>query len=77
MHIHAKVHLDKKTVLTSQLFFDEQVSEAVYKRAPYSQRTGRETFNDTDGIFNEALLVSARKQGDGYLALMTFDVQRA
>ena len=77
VHIHAKVHLDKKTVLTSQLFFDEQVSEVVYKRAPYSQRTGRETFNDTDGIFNEALLVSARKQGDGYLALMTFDVQRA
>ena len=77
VHIHAKVHLDKQTVLTSQLFFDEQVNEAVYKRAPYSQRTGRETFNDTDGIFNEALLVSARKQDDGYLALMTFDVQAA
>ena len=74
VHIHAKVHLDKKTVLTSQLFFDEEVNAAVYKRAPYSQQTGREMFNEDDGIFNEALLVSARKQGDGYLALMTFDV---
>ncbi len=65
VHIHAKVHLDKKTVLTSQLFFDEKVNAAVYKRAPYSQRTGRETFNEDDGIFNEALLLAARKQGDG------------
>ena len=32
------------------------------------------SFNDNDGIFNEALLVSAKRQGDGYLGLMTFDV---
>jgi protocatechuate 3,4-dioxygenase beta subunit len=77
VHIHAKVHLDKQTVLTSQLFFDEAVNEAVYKRQPYSQKTGRDVFNDNDNIFDEALLVSTRKQGDGYLSVMTFDVQTA
>jgi protocatechuate 3,4-dioxygenase beta subunit len=77
VHIHAKVHLDKQTVLTSQLFFDESVNEAVYKRAPYSQRTGRDTFNDNDNLFHEELLVSTKKQSEGYLGLMTFDVEKA
>jgi protocatechuate 3,4-dioxygenase beta subunit len=77
VHIHAKVHLDKQTVLTSQLFFSEAVNEDVYKREPYSRRTGRDVFNDNDNIFDDALLVSARKRGDGYLGLMTFDVQTA
>ena len=49
----------------------------MFKREPYSQKTGRDVFNDGDNIFDEALLVSALKQGDGYLALMTFNVQTA
>ena len=77
VHIHAKVHIDKQTVLTSQLFFDEDVNAAVYKREPYSQKTGRDVFNDNDGIFNEALVATAKKDGGGYLALMTFDVEAA
>ena len=60
-----KVHLDSKTVLTSQLFFDEAVNEAVFKREPYSQKTGRDVFNDGDDIFDEALLVSARSRATG------------
>ena len=50
-HIHLKVHLDKATLLTSQLFFDEAVNSAVYAKAPYSSHSGRETFNDDDDIF--------------------------
>ena len=53
VHIHAKVHLDKQTVLTTQLFFDEAVTEQVYKRTPYSEHTGRDMFNDQDGIFDD------------------------
>ena len=77
VHIHAKVHLDNKTVLTSQLFFDEDVNSAVYSKDPYSRRTGRDVFNDGDSIFDERLLTSTKKGSGGYLAVMTFDVQSA
>jgi protocatechuate 3,4-dioxygenase beta subunit len=75
VHIHAKVHLDKRTALTSQIFFDDKVNAAVFKRRPYSGKTGRDVFNTNDGIFDEALIATAKEEGSGYLALMTFDVQ--
>jgi protocatechuate 3,4-dioxygenase beta subunit len=77
VHIHAKVHLDKKTLLTTQLFFDEKVSETVYARKPYSSKTGRDTFNTTDNIFDEDLLLALKEKGGGYLGVMTFDVESA
>ena len=77
VHIHAKVHLDKQTVLTTQLFFDEAVTEQVYKRTPYSTHSGRDMFNDQDGIFDAALVMTVREDGDGYRGLMTFDVKAA
>jgi protocatechuate 3,4-dioxygenase beta subunit len=77
VHIHAKVHLDNQTVLTSQLFFDEDVNSAVYSREPYSRHTGRDVFNDGDNIFDKRLLTSTKKDGSGYLTVMTFDVETA
>jgi protocatechuate 3,4-dioxygenase beta subunit len=76
-HIHVKVHLDKTTLLTTQLFFDEKVNEAVYRTKPYSEDTGRDVFNDDDGIFDESLIVSSKRDGDGYLGAINFDVERA
>ncbi len=75
VHIHAKVHLDSATVLTSQLYFDEAVTASVYKREPYSHHTGRDTFNSNDGIYDERLLLTLRKDGAGRLGLTTFDVK--
>ena len=76
-HIHVKVHLDRTTLLTTQLFFDESVNEAVFRTKPYSEAGGRDTSNDGDGIFDESLIVTAKKDGDGYLAAINFDVERA
>ncbi len=54
-HIHFKVFLDEASVLTGQLFFPDEVSERVYATvAPYTERTGRDTFNDGDGIAQQA-----------------------
>jgi Dioxygenase len=39
VHIHAKVHLDKQTVLTTQLFFDEATQRAVYDSGSYAAGT--------------------------------------
>ncbi len=74
VHIHLKVHVDKSSVLTSQIYFDEKVNAAVFKTSPYDERTGRETFNDGDGIFDESGLVAITKQGDGYLGAINLGV---
>jgi protocatechuate 3,4-dioxygenase beta subunit len=75
IHIHSKVHLDKKTVLTSQLYFDEKVTASVHKRRPYSQHSGRDTLNENDGTFDEQLLLKLTRDGDGWLGVMSFDVE--
>ncbi len=76
-HIHAKVILDNETALTTQLYFDEAVTDVVYAREPYAQHTGDYTRNDADGIFAQELLLDLSEDGDGYLGLKTFDVARA
>ncbi len=77
VHIHAKVHFDRQTVLTSQLFFAEDLTETVYAREPYRSHTGRDTFNDGDGIFDEQLVMTAEATGADALALLTFNVRRS
>ena len=77
VHIHAKVHLDRETVLTTQLYFDEQTSRRVYARSPYAGRGQPEMTNADDGIFDESLLLTLKPEGDAIAATMNFDVQRA
>ena len=77
VHIHAKVHLDRQTVLTTQLYFDDAISGRVYRGAAYATRGDRSQLNDSDGIYDESLLLTLERSGDGYLGLMTLDVQAA
>ena len=58
VHIHVKVHQDKKTVLTSQLYFTEDTIAAAHSAAPYNEHTGRDTTNDTDAFFDKAATLS-------------------
>ncbi len=54
-HVHLKVFLDAETALTSQLFFPDGVSEAIYQRAaPYAERGAPDTPNARDGIARRA-----------------------
>jgi protocatechuate 3,4-dioxygenase beta subunit len=50
VHIHLMVHVNA-AVLTSQLYFPDEVSDHVLAEPPYAQRLGRGTTNDTDEIF--------------------------
>ena len=77
VHIHAKVHLDAKTVLTTQLYFDDALSDKVFAARPYSERGERDQRNDADGIFEEALVMTATTDGDGVRGVMNFDVRRS
>lgn len=50
VHIHVMVHFDD-VVLTSQLYFPDDVSDQVLALVRYAERPGRDTTNDTDEIF--------------------------
>ncbi len=77
VHIHAKVHLDAKTVLTTQLYFDDALSDRVFAGRPYSERGERDQRNDADGIFEESLVMTAKTEGDSVRGVMTFDVRKS
>ena len=68
-HIHCKVHLDRRTVLTTQLYFDDNLTEEIYRAVPpYTEHTVRDTRNDTDSIYADVGLVTTQRSADGYLA---------
>ena len=76
-HIHVKVHLDARTALTTQLYFDDVLSDRVYAAQPYAARGRREQPNESDAIFDPALVMTAKREGDGVRGVMTFDVRKA
>lgn len=54
-HIHLKVFLDQKTVLTGQMYFPDALSERIYReQQPYATRPVADTTNGTDGLFKGA-----------------------
>jgi protocatechuate 3,4-dioxygenase beta subunit len=74
VHIHAKVHLDNSTVLTTQLYFDDDLTDKVVDTSPYTGADGRMR-NDDDNLFLDETLLTITPEGDGYLGVMTFDVR--
>ncbi|GIF98492.1 dioxygenase family protein [Catellatospora citrea] len=70
VHIHAMVHVSNSRVLTTQLMFDEALNTKVFAAAPYASHTGRDTFNDGDGIFQSTMLLKVTEDGDGHLAVL-------
>ena len=77
VHIHTKVHINNAEALTTQLFFDDTVSDALFEStSPYDEHTGRQTTNENDGIFLDDTLLTLAEDGDGYLGLITLNVDR-
>ena len=52
VHIHVIVHLEDHRAVT-QLYFDDELTDEVFARAPYTDRPPRDTTNATDSIFAE------------------------
>lgn len=74
-HLHLKVHLAETTVLTTQLFFDDAVSDAVYAGSdPYRQHAGRDTRNDGDAFYDATALLRTAPAATGWLAAITLGV---
>jgi protocatechuate 3,4-dioxygenase beta subunit len=76
VHLHFKIRTSNPaTDFTSQLYFDDAVTDEVMVRAPYDTRGPRSTLNSQDGIFlsgGSDLVLVTEPEGDGYAA--TFDV---
>ena len=82
VHIHFKIRTDAAAPsgleFTSQLFFDEAVTDAVHARNPYAAKGTRDTPNAQDGIYRDGgdqLLVAPTADGDGYAATFEIGVQ--
>jgi protocatechuate 3,4-dioxygenase beta subunit len=80
VHIHVKVHVAGNVVHTGQLYFADAVTDAVYRRAPYSSRPGRDIRNAVDNVYRnggrKSLLSLRRKtKGAGYVGTITMGVQ--
>ncbi len=79
VHIHFKVRTQtaagRRLEFTSQLYFDEAVTDRAYGREPYARRGPRRTRNEADGLYRRGgsqLLLSPVETEQGYAA--SFDV---
>jgi protocatechuate 3,4-dioxygenase beta subunit len=79
VHIHFKIRgagaSGQSYDFTSQLYFDEAVTDMVHAQAPYADKGQRRLKNDGDGIFRnggEQLLLTPTNTGQVYTA--TFDI---
>jgi protocatechuate 3,4-dioxygenase beta subunit len=72
VHIHFKVRTNsggRAGEFTSQLYFDDALTDRVHERPPYGGSTLRRTRNGDDGLFRaggRALILDATQDGDGY-----------
>jgi protocatechuate 3,4-dioxygenase beta subunit len=79
VHIHYKVRTDPQAAsayqFTSQLYFDDALTDVVHAQPPYSAKGQRTLRNAGDGIFRDGgdqLLLNLSPEGDGYAGV--FDV---
>ncbi len=76
-HIHFKVHTSSLTEATSQLYFPEQTTTAIYATSPYDARGQKDTPNDLDSVAGGALPPLAMISGDagaGFVATILVTV---
>jgi len=82
VHIHFKVRTSptgaRGLEFTSQLFFDEALTDQVHAQSPYSQKGRRNTLITNDGIFQSggtSLLVPLAASGGGYAGTLFVGVR--
>jgi protocatechuate 3,4-dioxygenase beta subunit len=79
VHLHFTIRLaraaGRRDEFTSQLYFDDALTDRVHALAPYAGRGPRTVRNERDGLYRQGgsqLLLVAREQGAGLAG--TFDV---
>ena len=60
---------DETRVFTSQLFFDDDLSQQVFTQEPYAAKGSTpDTLNSRDIIYHDLLLLTTMESGAGYAA---------
>jgi protocatechuate 3,4-dioxygenase beta subunit len=75
VHIHFKIRTSDGRDFTSQLFFDDALSDEVYANSPYKEQGTRDVRNSNDTLFGQSdgqLTLAPKKSGTGHAA--TFDI---
>ena len=77
VHIHFKIRtgFGQAFEFTSQLFFDDALTDQVYTADPYASTGERNSRNTDDGIYRDSggqLLLALSPEADGYVT--TFDI---
>jgi protocatechuate 3,4-dioxygenase beta subunit len=79
VHIHFKIRTDsasgRGSEFTSQLYFDDALTDRVHAQSPYATKGQRTQRNDGDGIFQdggEELMLQLTQDAQGYVG--TFDI---
>lgn len=79
VHVHFKVRRPagggRIDEFTSQLYFDDALTDRVYQRPPYAGREDRERRNENDGIYRDGgdqLMLAVTEHEGGYAA--TFEI---
>ena len=79
VHIHMKVHRGGNVVHTGQLFFNDTLTDSVYRAEPYAARGNRDTRNANDSIFTQAggptAILTVTKLDSGYTGIITVGVK--
>jgi protocatechuate 3,4-dioxygenase beta subunit len=82
VHIHFKVRTNPNEQrggeFTSQLFFDDALTDQVHVAQPYARKGSGRTRNDADSIFQGSdgqLTLAPTKAGDGYAATFPLGLQ--
>jgi protocatechuate 3,4-dioxygenase beta subunit len=79
VHIHFKIRSSPESEqgyeFTSQLYFDDALTDQVHSQGPYAEKGERDQLNSEDGIFQgggDELLLALTENGQGYAA--PFDI---
>ena len=81
-HIHFKIRTNSASQpsyeFTSQLYFDDALTDQIYAQAPYSTKGQRPSKNDRDGIFQDGgdqLTLQLTKETQGYVSIFNIGLE--
>jgi protocatechuate 3,4-dioxygenase beta subunit len=84
VHIHFKVRSSASSgsayEFTSQLFFDDALTDRVHAQQPYASKGQRDLRNSQDGIYNQGgsqLLLTVTPTSEGYAATFNIALENA